>query len=172
MSRPDITQIRNVGDFATLYQWYVTMPKKPVGISDDDLNFRCLSTEIPKKTSQTIEVQIRGHKVRQPGIYDSTPTITLAFVGTVDNVISNFIRDWREKCVEEITGKHEVKADVEATLMLTQLDRTDAPIWQYELFGCWLEDYDPTGGQWDGASSDILRPTITVSYDFFKDKAM
>ncbi len=172
MPRPDIEQIRQTGDFPTMYQWNFIMSKFPqVGTYPDkeELNKRCLTAELPKKTGQTIEVQVRGHKVRQPGIYNPVGTLTITFVETVDMMVANYFREWREACWETRTGVQQSRENCEAVIALQQLNRQDEAIWQYVLTGCFLEDYDPTGGQWDGASPEVLRPSITLSYDYFED---
>ena len=172
MPRPHIDQIRVLPDFPTMYQWNFRLSDPPKGVQNsdvDELNKRCLSSEIPKKTGQSIDIQVRGHHTKQPGIYDSTHTITVTFVETIDNYVANFLRSWRELCWEKKTGVQQSRADCTGTVVLEQLNRQDTGIWTYTLYGCWLEDYDPTGGTWDGTASEVLRPSLTLSYDWFDD---
>ena len=179
--RPTISSVRGLGDFATVYQWNVTMPKPPttgLSISANDItsefNLRCFSTEIPKKApAGNIDIWIRGHHIKQAGIYDPPHTLTLIFLETVDNVISNFMRELRELCWQSKTGVQTPKSSAEFTLRLSRLDRQDREIWEYILIGCFLEDYDPSGGAaLDGSTSDILRPSLIISYDDFEDSPL
>jgi hypothetical protein len=173
MPRPDIDQIRALGDFATLYQFNVYLTTAPRAVDSpptEDLNLRCLTSELPKAAGTSIEVHIRGHKIKQPGQYDPTHTLTMTFVETVDAKISQFLKNWREACWQTKTGRQEKKEDVEAVITLVQLNRQDEPIWQYKLTGCYIEDYDPTGAGWDGTSTEVVRPSLTLSYDYFEDE--
>ena len=164
-------KVRGLPDFATLVKWDVSFSRTPGGLAvPNNFNFQCLSTDIPKTDAgQTVDVWIRGNRVRQPGIYKSTDTIEMAFAETVDNAISELIRSWRELCWETNTNVQGNRSDVEADILLTRLNRQNEEIWSYKLIGCFLEDYDPAGGQLDGENTEILRPTLTVSYDYFED---
>ena len=172
MAVPGHENIRALPDFATLVKWSVSI-NNIAGLSiPPNLNFQCLSSDVPRtEAGQTIDVWVRGHRVRQPGIYASTTSITLTFAETVDNAISNMLSQWRELCWQTKTGIEGERNAVEGTLLLTRMNRQNRPIWTYELIGCFLEDYDPTGSQLDGESGDILRPTLTLSYDYFNDLA-
>ena len=175
MAKPTIDQIRGIGDFATLYQWnldFASFPSAVGGGSSEDFNIRCISSEVPKATGSSIEVQIRGHKVKQPGVYEPPRTLTLTFVEAVDMMVNKFFKDWRDACYDMKTGEQRPKAEVEAVILLTQLNRASNPIWQYTLYGVFIEDYDPTGGQYDAASIDVLRPSLTISYDYFEDQPL
>ncbi len=134
--------------------------------STDDLNLRCETSEIPKKTGQTIDVLIRGQKVRQPGIYTPVGIITMTFYETVDNKMAQFFKDWQEACWAPNTGVAAAKAAVEASIVLQRLDQGDNAIWEYTLIGAFLEDSE-AGGTLDGATSDALKPTLILSYDDF-----
>ena len=77
MARPSILNVRSLPDFVTLYNWNVTLTKTPSGASaPTNLNFQCLTSSIPKASNELIEINVRGHKVSQPGIqsYDGTLT--------------------------------------------------------------------------------------------------
>jgi len=165
-----IDQIRNLGDFLPVYKWDVQISKVPNGVTIDSnaLNFRMLTSEIPKMTGQSIEINIKGHKVKQPGIYNYSNTLNMTFAETVDATILDFIKQWRELCWETKTGKQKKSEDVKAEFLMFLLNRQDEAVWKFRLIGCYLEDYDL--GSLDGSSSDIVRPSITISYDYFEDE--
>ncbi len=168
MTRPSIAQIRDIGNVAQLYRWNLLFASFPSAIveppSRDDLNLRCETSEIPKKTGQTVDVLIRGHKVRQPGIYAPVGTLTMTFYETVDNKIHKFLEDWKEACWATNTGVAAAKAAVEASIILQRLDQGDNAIWEYKLIGAFLEDFEG-GGTLDGVTSDALKPSMILSYD-------
>lgn len=172
--RPTIDQIRGLGDFATLVNWDLQFVSLPSGISagSQDLNLRCESTDVPKSTGQSTQIQIRGlPPVKQPGLYIPSGTIALVFNETVDNTVSKLITQWREMCYEMKTGKQKKKSEVEAQIRLVRMDRQDKEIYEYMLYGAFLEDYD-TGGQLGAASADVVKPSLTLSYDYFEEKAL
>lgn len=174
MTRPSMDQVRSVADFTTLFRWNLIFAQFPSAIaapSSEDLNIRCESAELPKLTGSTITQSIRGHKVSQPGIHDYSETITLTFVETVDNVISNFLRSWREACWATNTGVTNPKSEVEAIILIQRLNSLDEPIWEYKLLGAFLQDFDP-GGTLDGSSSDSLKPSLVIKFDRFEDQAL
>jgi hypothetical protein len=117
-------------------------------------------------TGQSIEVNIRGHKVKVPGVYNYAGTIPMVFTETADNKISQFLHDWREACWQAKTGIQREKKDVEAIIRIIRLDRQDKPIWVYKLTGCYLED--ATTGTLD-STSEVFKPNFTISYDYFED---
>jgi hypothetical protein len=171
MANFTIDQLRSMPDFAKTYKWdlqFLTLPVVgPFAFPiSEALNLRCESSEVPKTTNQKIEVDLRGHKVRQPGIMDYPGTLTLTFTETVDNTIHNFLKAWREIIWETRTGRSFPKAQSTATLKLTRLDNQDNPVWDYVVYSCFPEDYEI--GSLDNAS-DIIRPSLTLSYDYFTD---
>lgn len=163
--------IRALGDFATLIKWNFKVLKAPANVPTPNLlNFRVLSTDVPKTDAgQTTDIFIRGHRVRQPGIMKSVDSIVLTLAETTDNAVNTWLRNWREACWQTKTGIQGRKADVEAIVQIERLNRQNNPIWQYTMKGCFLEDYDGVGGQLDGENSDIMRPTLTLSMDYFED---
>jgi len=172
--RPELEQVMNLGDLATVYQWGLEFTKAPNiegWPSSEQFNLRCVSTDVPKLTNTPIEITIRGHKTKQPGVPSYSGTITLTFIEAVDNVISEAIMNWREAIWATNTGVHGKLEDIHAEILLTRFDRQDNPIWQFELKGCVLDDYDPIGGQL-ADQGEILRPTMTIGYIYFDDAAI
>lgn len=175
--RPNILNLRSLGQVTQLFRWTVEFDTVPAALNawkGDAINFRAESVSLPKLTSASTELTIRGHKLKFPGIGDYENTITLTCVETIDNNISNFIRNWRELCWQTdngSTGITQNKEDLEAKLIITRLNNKDEPIWMYTLFGCYLETGDP-GSDLDGTTADPLKPVLTISFDYFNDKSL
>ena len=172
MSNISIDELRAQPDYAQLTKWDITFVTLPaVGAFgfpvSDALNMRCESVELPKATNQKFEVMIRGHKTMHSGILDYGNTMTLTFVETVDNTIFNFVKAWRELCWSSRQGQAFPQSDLEATILLTLLDNQDKPRAKYTVYGCFYESDD--FGTLDGSSSDAIRPTLTLSYDYYVD---
>lgn len=170
MARPTIEQVRSV-ELTSLYRWDLQFLPKNSGLElDEEVNLRCESTELPKKTNAPVENNIRGHKTKSPGITSYAGTITMTFVETTDNKIAKVLKACRDLLWDPATGKRRPKSELEFDIMIVRLDNDDKPIWQYKLIGCFVEDDDP-GGTLDGSTPDPLKPTATISYDYFKDEA-
>lgn len=170
MAQPTIDNVRAAADFSTLYQWDLAIRPPVVMAAPDsfELNVRCESAEIPVATNQSIEVMIRGHKVKQPGIQQYNGQFTLVFVESNEgSPISNFLTNWREIIWSSRSGYQFSKREVEAGFLLTRLDRQLSPVWRYEMIGCYLEDYQL--GTLDGSSSEAFKPSLVFSYDYFLD---
>ena len=169
MPRPTLQQIRGIGNFQEITRWNFAMlvPPTAVPVNSNALNLRCETSELPKRTVQTIDVNLRGHRVKQSGISDYSGVLTVTFMEDVNSTIKDFLRRWREAISETNTGVSLPKSELEAVIGLTQLDQSDNGVWQYQIKGCLLEDYDL--GQLDGATSDVQRPSMTVSFDLFSD---
>lgn len=175
MVRPTIDQVRSVADFTNIYRWNLVFAQFPAAVANppalEDLNLRCESSELPRLTGQTMQHNLRGHQVRQSGIYNYSDSLTLTFIETVDNVVHNYLKAWREAMWETKTGVTQPKADCEAIILLQRLNNQDDPIWEYKLVGAFLQDFD-FGGTLDGVTSDSLKPQLILTYDYFEDKQL
>ena len=175
--RPTLENIRSLGNATQLIRWevaFATIPRALAGMfpGNDALNWRASSMSIPTMNPGATEIIIRGHKTIQPGIADyGGNTITLTSIEFVDNIMAQFISNWRFACWSNSNGGSGItlpKADLEAVIVLTRLDNEDNPIWQYEIIGCWPSTTDP-GGELGGEDASPLKPVITLSFDYFKD---
>jgi hypothetical protein len=174
MARPSIENIRGLPDWAQVIRWDLQFSSIPAAINAnitiDELNFRCESTALPTATVAAIETNIRGHKVKSPGIMSYGNTLDLVFAETVDSKIHSFFKAWRDAIWQVKTGVAAAPvADLKGSFLLNRLNNQDVQIWQYKVVGAYLENHSlPT---LDGSSNDALKVTLTFSYDYYEDKA-
>lgn len=168
MAIPTIDQVRANADYQPVYLWNMIVTKFPNALGGPPpatvLDQLCESIDIPNKSNAKIEINIRGHKVLQSGIISYANTLTVNFVEKVDQTMNNFIHGWYEICQKTITLYQEPQADVEATLQFHKLNRQQEIVEIREYRGVFLED--ATLGTFDGSTSDIQRPSLTLSYDY------
>ncbi|MDK1290205.1 hypothetical protein [Pseudoalteromonas umbrosa] len=168
MAGLNIEDIRKLDDFAVLYKWDVQFAA-PSGVafpSQEDINVRCLSSSLPTSAVQSIDIQIRGHHIKQAGISDDDHVITLTMAETVDNTVHTMLHNWREAIWKSGSGYQVKRAEYQTDFLLHRLNQQDEVIWHYKIIGAYLEGMD-WGGELGGDTSDIMRPVMTLSYDYF-----
>ena len=174
--RPSINELRALTDFCPNYRWDMnaSLPANVAqAIQSTDLNLRCTSFTIPKRTVDPIEIANRGHKIYREGITSFSQQIALSTLGTIDAYIHKAVRNWHmmqwSDDGQTVNGRMSSNnpGDRQGMFTLTALNNTDQSYWQYLVYGVWLQDSD--FGEYGSDSSDILRPSLTFNYDFFID---
>ena len=171
MARPTIEQIRDIKiqEFATTFRWDLYLPP-PGGIgSSDDINIRCESAEIPVKLGQLIDLTMRGFKISVNGIWNNSQDLTIQCVESVDSKISSILKDWTELCWDFKDSSSKDSSDIKVNGYLNRLDSNDVPVWKYDLKGVMVQSYSMNSL---GSDSELLRPTIILRYDYFKEGAV
>ena len=173
MARPQIIEVQGLANVTNQYRWNFNITGMPAGVDADarDINLRAESVTVPKMQSTSIEINIRGHKIKQPGLWTYDNMITLTLIEGVNTKANRMIKSWRDMCWRPGVGTQRSKADVSAIIMMEMLDNMDIAIWRYTLYGCFLESYE-VGGQFDPQSADPYKPTLQISYDWFEDGAI
>ncbi len=170
MARPTMENIRGLGDFMVSNLWEVAITNPAfVGADFAGINFRAVSFEIPKRTGNSLEINIRGQKIKQPGDYEYSGQVTLTLAETEEDRLAHvLINNWREAIIQTDTNSQERKSDIEAIATITRLDRRGVPVPEasWTLIGVYLEDYELGDLNEDGAP---IQPTLTLSYDYFID---
>lgn len=168
MARITLDQIRAFGDVTQGFRWIFNVISAPSAVpfpASEALDLRIETAELPKKTGSSVEINLKGHKVKFPGLYQPNGSLSFTFVETVDNVIATWITAWQVACWANNSGVRATKKELEAVIQLQLLKNDDTPRWQYTLKGVYLEDSSP--GQLDGQSPDPLKPQLVVSFDDF-----
>lgn len=170
MARITLDEIRGLGDMTQVFRWVLLLKTAPTAVPNfpttGDLDLRVETSELPKKTGSTVEITLKGHTVRYPGIYKPSGTISMAFVEAVDSKVAQWLASWQQACWADNTGTRGSKDSLTAVWQLQLLNNDDSVRWVYELKGCFLEDSNP--GQLDGTSPDPFKPQLTMSFDDFK----
>ena len=168
MARPTVENIRGLGDFAHTNLWDIQIVDRNdvLKLPEGAINFRAQSVELPKRTGTSLEINIRGQKIKQPGDYDYSGTTTITLIETDDMLISKAISSWREKIIQTNTNSMAKKSEIEIEIIMRRLNRQGEQSGVWVLLGCYLEDYE-LGDMSD--AGDLVLPTMTVSYDYFEE---
>ena len=164
MGKPTIENVRGLGDFMVSNTWDINIIGVGSVFEAAGLNFRAISCELPKRTGNSLEVNIRGQKIKQPGDYDYSGSITITLAEGDNAEVHKAITALREATIQTITNNQVAKSTIESVITIKRLNRQGEPIHGFALKGCFLEDYD-LGELTD--AGDIVQPTVTFSYDYF-----
>ena len=169
--KPSITDVIGLGDFMVSNLWSISITGPGVQymtLSADALNLRAISFEIPKRSGNTLEVNIRGNKVKQPGDYEYGGEVTLVLAEDEATAAAHTtIKAWRDAIIELETNVQRKKEDVQVTVTVARLNRdgTYANL-SWNLYQCFLVSYELGELNEEGA---IIQPTLVLSYDWFED---
>lgn len=166
MARPTIENIRSLGDFMVSNLWDINIIGAGSVFEAAGLNFRAVSCELPKRTGNSLEVNIRGQKIKQPGDYDYSGSLTITLAEGDKAEVHKALTALRELTVTTITNSQLPKKAVESVIVIKRLNRQGEMTHGFTVFGAFLEDYDL--GELSDAG-DIVQPTVTFSYDYFAE---
>lgn len=171
--RPQKTKLRGISNFIHTNDWVVKFNKLPSKVSvgfnlNEDIQFRATSIAIPKRTTQEIEINVRGQKIRIPGDVTLNSPIDLEFYENVDQKVIELIKAWNEAIMDLETGvskgtPEELKTDI----TLIMYNRQGKPIRTYTLKGCWISDFQPPQL---GSDDDAFRGTVSIQFDTYEEK--
>ena len=165
------SDIGKIGDFQTTFNWLMSIGNpNAVALASEDLHLRCISATLPEREPQNMTLELHGHTVIRNGLVKQSGDITLSFVDDVDAVImSNFraLEDkmWSVDSTNDSKGTRSSFKDLTFTLTLVLLDNNDQATQTYTLHGCLLSKLS-AGGEMN-SSNDFMKPSITVSYQYF-----
>lgn len=186
--RPSVNQIRKLGNFTQMFRWAIELERVPDKLSSliptnygngrdasSAFNIRAMSATVPEKTGTSTEIQIRGNKVRQPGLVEYTSPFTCTLYETNDVWVQQLLWAWHNLYWDtnlrntqgDSSGLTEFKADLEGIIKLTQLNNLDQPIYEYRLIGAYIESY--SRGDFSESAADPMQPNISFAFDYFTE---
>ena len=165
---PTLNSIRALGSFQKSYRFRALFSKLPAVVSGIDVNALNLiveSTELPRQVTESIEINLHQHRLKEPGRVTSSGVITMTLRETENPLARDLVNQWNVGVGDLQSGVQGSKADVEAILVIQQLDSNDNPTMTYRLEGVYLEEADL--GSLEGGTSDTQVISLTLSYDNF-----
>ena len=187
MARPTIDGTRQLGDFGTVYNWLLSITKSPIltddagyavfnasgAISGETLNLRCTATDLPNKTNNPLDANIRGMHSFQAGMTDEFGEIELTFLDTVDAPVERYFSAWLESQWKTSDGGQVSKLGSQGSVMITRLDRQGAgsrvgggyEIFQYELIGAMCTSVTKPK---QTSENGLYEVSARIHYDYYK----
>lgn len=167
--RPSVENLRGLGNFTQGFRWgIVHTPPPGLGLNSEGLNFRAVSCGIPEWSTETMEIQIREFKSKQPGMTSIASPVPFEFFETEDNFVHDYFNKWKKLVVD--TKKGYVigsKSSYMTTMIVYRLNSMDEPIWKYELGGVYPESVSK--GNLDAQSGEPLSMSTNLAFNFFDD---
>lgn len=169
-----IEDIRGLGNFSLTNNWKLRIIK--LGNKADscidilgEVNPRCISTSQPTKSINPVDVTIRGHTVGRPGDVTYGRTFEFTLIGTEDNRVENFAREYFNLCCEPEHLAQYSKQEIECTAEFIRLNSMNEEIYKYTLVGAWLSNATFPPGDATAAAMNI---SCTFSYDYHKEESI
>lgn len=187
MARPTADTVRQLGDFGTTYNWLLSITKSPIltddngyaqfsaggAINGETLNLRCTGTDLPNKTNNPLDANVRGFHSFQAGMTEQYGQITLNFIDTVDAPVERYFSAWLESQWKTSDGYQVSKLGSQGELLLTRIDRQGAgssvggghEIFQYLLIGAMCTNVEKPRQTSDNGLYEL---SVTIHYDYYK----
>lgn len=166
--RPSIENLRDLQHHQALYDWgiqFISLPSILTGFTSADLNTRCQTATIPRKSFENIPINLRGHRVFQHGIVNYGNELNLTIYETQDSKVQDFLKAYTNMQWTPITGSQVPKSLNQCAFLLTLLNSENEPTYQYTIIGAWLESYAPSGDL--GSESQVLSWNCNFRFDYW-----
>jgi hypothetical protein len=166
--RSTISEVRNIGHHQSLYDWgiqFFNLPSILTGFTSADLNTRCQTANLPSKSIDEIEINLRGHKVFQHGKINYKNKLNLTLYETQDSKVGDFLDAYMNMQWTPITGSQVPKSLNQCCFLLTLLDSENNARKNFTIIGAWLQDYTPSGDL--GSDSAVLSYNTVWTFDYW-----
>ena len=159
MPRPSQSQILEFLDVQHTYQWDVNILRQPAFLNEvidrDRWNLQCMSHEIPVKTIESSELQIRGHNLNIPGRVITNGVLAITLFETTDAFVRRILSTWITAFEERDQGEGAANVnDYLGDFVFNTFNNNDpgTPNYSYQVISCYPESYSP--GSFEGANSE------------------
>jgi len=172
-------RLNDLPDPLYTFNWEIQVPginKVTESITDpEDFLIRCRNAEIPGRGIEPIESYFMGMKQKFPGRSLFTQTITILMEEFQDQLVTKALNEWSENVFSTklsntnagISQKAKKRGGYATDVYLIFRGNENSELKQkYRLYNCFPENWDPVS--LDYATSDIVRPSLTLSYDWWE----
>lgn len=173
----DVNAIRKIGDPVHSNKWTFELIRVPEAVTSlskispgDLLNPQTVSLDLPRPQVSTIEVVHRGVSINVPGHVDFEKQVSVSFIETSSKKIIKLFEAWRSMASKislpvGYTPTGNVNS-LKGSFKVTVLNRKLKPLFSVFFEGVFVVSLD-LGQVVGDKGADIIRPTITFSYDYF-----
>jgi len=171
----DFNSIRKIGDPVHMNKWTFEMIRVPdavvsiSGITPGDLiDPYVVSLDLPRLQVSTIEVVHRGVAVNIPSFVDFDKQVSVTFIETSSKRVVKLFESWRSMCskLSLPVGFSDSFNSLKGSFKVTLLSRQLKPLFSVVFEGVFVVSLD-LGQAVGDKGSDIARPNVTFSYDYF-----
>lgn len=162
--------MNKLGDLQKTYNWIISFDGPSASpIASEEVHLRCVSTSIPEKTHEALDVVLHGHNFKRPGKVSFNGEISLTFIEDITAEIMNNFRalenDLGESTADDYTGNQKKWEEIKFTTTMVLLDDNNKPTQTYVLHDCMLGTLS-AGGELN-ADNGFFQPTVSLSYNYF-----
>jgi hypothetical protein len=173
MARVDISNLKNSGDIAMVFNWEMKINTSGLLIdtpSDDIINIRCTDIQLPEPAIEDLQLNVKSFKIELVGRPLVKQEFTATFFDTIDNGITEFLYDWNREVSDPVTGVQAPLDDVRADITVTRFDRQwETPLYQYNFIGAHLHNYK---GLNLTSSGNYIAPVGLFKFVTYKEKSL
>ena len=161
----------NLTNPARTFLWEVRIPA-PIGGGGDmnTLLLRCQTASIPNRAFEEILVnykQTAGVKYHGKATYDHTWELT--FLESEDAKTFQAFYNWCQKQIHDVDGVGDPDISIKTDMYLALLNTKGSDTLQIHLVGCYIQAMGAVA--LDYAGNEVVKFTITVSYDRWEQKS-
>ena len=165
VSRSSLTAL---GAPLTYHKYGMTIMNLPaIGLSEEKLVLRCLSSDKPSVSNDKTNVEQAGFRISYSGKDVYPDNMSFTFLSTGEGATIEALQMWKEYCCSARTGGSTAPSYYKATMLLSDLSYdNETVIKTYNCYGVFPEEISFSDGY--GTSVEAQVVNITMSLDWWE----
>lgn len=168
MSRTKLIDVGGLPDPLMQYNFDLFVPNVPgvTGFDARDFKTRVLTTSIPGRTIEPVEVSLHGVTIDYAGRVQYQRTLAFEMLETRNMKARDVLMAWH-KFTRDNSSQGSYHAEYSTSADLRLYDDKDNIVRTIRLQNAWLESFDDSG--LDGASSAAVQVSGSLRYFYYDD---
>ena len=158
-----LTDVRGMGNTLKQNNYDLVIPNPPAGGDGDILRLAVASSAIPGFSSEIVERAHHGHVIKEAGRGMFPRTLPAEFFETSELTALTLLKAWHTLQWNNETGEQSDTNAYKTDGYIILLDAARKESKKVRFKGLFIEDV--ADSPLDGASSEIVRVSVTFSYD-------